>query len=355
MHVLMKMASSNEVEFERRGALGLVTLNRPKALNALTLGMIKAMRAQLRAWEDDARVTRVVVQGSGGRAFCAGGDVRRIYEAARAGEHELMFEIWRSEYDLVAAMARYAKPIIALIDGIAMGGGVGISVHGRYRVASETYAFAMPEVGIGFIPDVGTTYLLPRLPGHSGTYLALTGNRIGPGDALALGLATHAANAADFPAILDGLAEEGPIDTVLSAHAAPWPSAGPVVLEAALLDACFSADSVQAVLANLDAVAGSDFASATARTIRSRSPTSLCLAHEQMRRGLSLTLLEAISTEYRLVTRIMRGHDFYEGVRAVLIDKDNRPAWQPAALDDVDRTAILSAFEPTGDPEPNFG
>lgn len=349
------MACSNEVDFERRGALGLITLNRPKALNALTLGMIRAMRAQMRAWEDDARVTRVVVRGSGGRAFCAGGDVRRIYEAARAGEHAVMFDIWRGEYDLVAAMARYTKPIVALIDGIVMGGGVGISVHGPYRVASENYAFAMPEVGIGFIPDVGTTYLLPRLPGHSGTYLALTGNRIGPGDALALGLATHAAKAADFPAVLDGLAKGGPIDTVLSAHASPPPSAGPVVREAGLLDACFSAGSVQAVLANLDAVAGSDFAAATARTIRSRSPTSLCLAHEQMRRGLNLTLPEAISTEYRLVTRIMQGHDFYEGVRAVLVDKDNRPAWQPAALDDVDRAAILSAFEPTGDPEPNFG
>lgn len=347
--------SSTDVVLERRGAVGVITLARPKALNALTLGMMQAMDAQFREWEDDAHVTRVAVQGSGGRAFCAGGDVRRIYEAARAGQQETMFEIWRTEYELVAFMARYPKPIVALIDGLVMGGGVGISVHGPYRVASDAYAFAMPEVGIGFIPDVGTTHLLPRLPGFSGTYLALTGDRIGRDDALMLGLATHAADAADFPAILNGLAEGGPIEPVLSAHAAPASADGPVTREAPLIDACFAAGSVQAILANLDGAAGSAFAAATAQTIRSRSPTSLCLAYEQMRRGRGLTLPEAILTEYRLVTRIMQGHDFFEGVRAVLIDKDNRPAWRPAQLDAVDPAAISAAFEPAEHPEPDFG
>ncbi|MCJ2132582.1 enoyl-CoA hydratase/isomerase family protein [Methylobacterium sp. J-026] len=346
--------STDEVVFEARGPLGLVTLDRPKALNALTLGMIRAMQAQLRDWAADERVTRVVLRGSGGRAFCAGGDVRRIYEAARAGEMEAMFAIWRGEYELVAALARYPKPVVALIDGIVMGGGVGISVHGPYRVASDAYAFAMPEVGIGFIPDVGTTYLLPRLAGHSGTYLALTGSKIGPGDALALGLATHAAPAAAFPALLDALAAGGPVEPILAAHAAPPPPPGPVVREAALIEACFSAGSVEAVLARLDATEGSDFAAETARILRSRSPTSLCLAHEQMRRGPGLTLLDAIRTEYRLVTHVMRGHDFFEGVRAVLVDKDNRPAWQPATLDAVDPAAIRAAFEPRDAPEPSF-
>ncbi len=350
----MTEPATDEVLFETRGALGLVTLNRPKALNALTLGMIRAMQDQLRAWETDERVTRVAVQGSGGRAFCAGGDVRRIYEAAKAGQTEAMFAIWQGEYDLVAAMARYPKPIVALIDGIVMGGGVGISVHGPVRVASESYAFAMPEVGIGFIPDVGTTALLPRLPGHAGTYLALTGSRIGAGDALALGLATHAARAADFPAIVDDLAAGVAIAQAVAAHAAPAPEAGPVIREAGLIDACFSADSVQAILDRLDAAPDSEFAAETARTIRLRSPTSLSLAFEQMRRGASLTVPEAIRTEYRLVTRIMRGHDFYEGVRAVLVDKDNRPAWQPATLDTVDPEAIRAAFEPAGETEPSF-
>ncbi|SDN53879.1 enoyl-CoA hydratase [Methylobacterium phyllostachyos] len=346
--------STDEVVFEARGSLGLITLSRPKALNALTLGMIQAMQAQLQAWETDDRVTRVAVQGSGGRAFCAGGDVRRIYEAAKAGQTAAMFAIWRGEYALVAAMARYPKPIVALIDGIVMGGGVGISVHGPYRVASESYAWAMPEVGIGFIPDVGTTALLPRLPGHAGSYLALTGSKIGAGDALAVGLATHAARAADFPAILDALAAGGPIDEALAAHAAPAPPPGPVIREAGRIDTCFSANSVQAILDRLDAVQDSDFAAETARTIRLRSPTSLSLTYEQMRRGAGMTVLEAIRTEYRLVTRIMRGHDFYEGVRAVLIDKDNRPAWQPATLDAVDPDAIRAAFEPAEEPEPSF-
>ncbi|MCJ2072573.1 enoyl-CoA hydratase/isomerase family protein [Methylobacterium sp. J-030] len=350
----MTEPATDEVLFETRGSLGLVTLNRPKALNALTLGMIRAMQDRLQAWESDESVTRVAVQGSGGRAFCAGGDVRRIYEAAKAGQTAAMFTIWRGEYALVALMARYPKPIIALIDGIVMGGGVGISVHGPVRVASEAYAFAMPEVGIGFIPDVGTTALLPRLPGHAGTYLALTGSRIGAGDALALGLATHAARAADFPAILDALAAGGPIEQALAAHAAPRPEGGSVTREAALIAACFSAESVPAILARLDAVEGSDFAAETARTIRLRSPTSLCLAREQMRRGADMTVPEAIRTEYRLVTRIMRGHDFYEGVRAVLVDKDNRPAWQPATLDAVDPNAIRAAFEPAEEPEPRF-
>jgi enoyl-CoA hydratase len=350
----MVTEQTDEVVFERHGALGLVTLDRPKALNALTLGMTRAIRAQLRAWQDEPGVTRVAIRGRGGRAFCAGGDVRRIYDAARAGQHDAMYAMWHSEYDLVAAMALYPKPIVALIEGIVMGGGVGISVHGPHRVAAENYAFAMPEVGIGFIPDVGMTHQLPRLPGRSGTYLALTGTKIGLGDALALGLATQAARAADFPAILDDLARGGPIAPILSARAAPPPPPGPVVREAGLIDACFSAESVRAILERLDA-AGTDFAAETARTIRTRSPTSLCLALAQMRRGPGLTLPEAILAEYRLVTRIMQGHDFYEGVRAVLVEKDNRPAWKPATLDAVDPAAIEAAFGPADHPEPAFG
>ncbi|WP_238296200.1 enoyl-CoA hydratase/isomerase family protein, partial [Methylobacterium soli] len=212
--------AADEILFERRGPLGLITLNRPKALNALSLGMIRAMQAQLEAWAADPAVTRVAVRGAGGRAFCAGGDIRRIYECARAGNERDLYAIWQGEYGLVATVARFPKPYVALIDGIVMGGGVGISVHGPYRVASERYSFAMPEVGIGFFPDVGTTHLLPRLPGRTGTYLALTGARIGPGDALAVGLATHHAQAADFDAILDGLAAGRAIDGVLAGLAA---------------------------------------------------------------------------------------------------------------------------------------
>ncbi|MCJ2115048.1 enoyl-CoA hydratase/isomerase family protein [Methylobacterium sp. J-001] len=351
----MVVGFAEGVAFEQRGALGIVILDRPKALNALTLDMIRAMRAQFREWEGTADVTRIAITGRGGRAFCAGGDVRRIYDAAQAGQTNTMFEIWRGEYDLVAALARCSKPIVSLIDGIVMGGGVGISIHGPYRVASETYAFAMPEVGIGFIPDVGTTSLLPRLPGRRGTYLALTGNKIGPGDALTLGLATHAARSEDFPAIVEDLAGGGHIAPILTSYAVPPPPGGPVVREGALIDACFSAGDVRGILAKLDAVPSSEFAADTARIIRSRSPTSLSLAFEQMRRGIDLTVQEAIQIEYRLVTHIMRGHDFYEGVRAVLVDKDHRPNWQPATLEEVDPVAILAAFEEAQEAEPSFG
>ncbi|AWN53977.1 enoyl-CoA hydratase/isomerase family protein [Methylobacterium sp. 17Sr1-1] len=335
---------------ERRGAAGLITLNRPKALNALTLEMVRAMRAALDAWAADPAVTRVVVQGAGERAFCAGGDIRRIHEEGSAGKFEEAQTFFREEYELNALIQRYPKPYVALIDGIVMGGGVGVSVHGSHRVAAERTAFAMPETGIGFFPDVGATYALPRLPGFVGTYLALTGERIGQGDVLAFGLGTHAAPAARFDAIRDALSEGGPVEAAIGHHDAPAP--GPLHAERALIESCFSADSVPEVLARLDA-AGSDFAQKSAATIRTRSPTSLVLALAQMRRGASLSFPEAMRLEYRILCRILRGHDFYEGVRSVLIDRDGKPDWRPATLEAVQASDIEAHFAPMPG-EPSF-
>ncbi|MGU3538862.1 enoyl-CoA hydratase/isomerase family protein [Methylobacterium sp. A54F] len=348
-----QVAAEHEILFERRGALGLVTLNRPRALNALTAPMCRAFHAQLDAWEADPAVTRVAVQGAGGRAFCAGGDIRFIYQNGRAGDWDAVYSLWEAEYALVARIHRFAKPYVALIGGVAMGGGVGVSLHGSARVAGEGYAFAMPEVGIGLFPDVGMTYALPRLPGRIGSYLALTGARIGPGDALLAGLATHHAPAAAFEAILAALAEGAPVAGTLEAHAAAPPEPGPLARERATIDACFSGDTVGAVLARLDAD-GSDFARETAALMRTRSPTSLCLAHAQMRKGPAMTFREAILAEYRLVTRVMAGRDFFEGVRAVIIDKDGRPRWEPATIEAVDPAAIEAAFGPADRPEPEF-
>ncbi|TNC14014.1 enoyl-CoA hydratase/isomerase family protein [Methylobacterium terricola] len=334
---------------ERRGAAGLVTLNRPKALNALNLEMVRALRRALDDWAADPAVTRVVVQGAGERAFCAGGDIRRIHEEGRAGLYEQAETFFREEYELNALIQRYPKPYIALIDGIVMGGGVGVSLHGSHRVVAERTTFAMPETGIGFFPDVGATYALPRLPGFAGTYLALTGERMGQGDVLAFGLATHAAPVSRFPAIRDALAEGGPVDAAIGAgEAAP----GPLHAERAVIEACFSADSVPEVLARLDAD-GSDFATKTAATIRTRSPTSLVLALAQMRRGAALSFPEAMRLEYRILCRILRGHDFYEGVRSVLIDRDGKPDWQPATLEAVKPEAIEAHFAPMAG-EPSF-
>lgn len=345
-----------EIILERRGAAGLIILNRPKALNALTLPMIQAMHAQLRFWETDEAVTRIVVRGAGGRAFCAGGDIRQIYELGKAGHFEETLAFWLAEYQLDAYVKRYPKPYVALIEGVVMGGGVGISVHGDIRVASEKYMFAMPETGIGYFPDVGMTYALPRLPGRTGTYLAVTGARVGASEALALGLATHSAKAADFEAIVDALAQGDDIEATLAAYAAEPPGTGPLVTERSLIDECFSADSVHDSLGRLDVAAssGASFAAETAALIRSRSPTSVLIAFEQMRRGVDLNFEEAMLTEYRLCTRVMRGHDFYEGVRSVIVDKDGKPSWQPATLDAVDMAAIATAFEPIGGSEPSF-
>ncbi|TGE00116.1 enoyl-CoA hydratase/isomerase family protein [Methylobacterium nonmethylotrophicum] len=346
----MGETADDAVLCERRGAAGLITLNRPKALNALTLEMVRAIRAALEAWAADPAVTRVVVQGAGERAFCAGGDIRRIHEEGSAGRYAQAQTFFREEYELNALIQRYAKPYVALIDGIVMGGGVGVSLHGSHRVAAERTAFAMPETGIGFFPDVGATYALPRLPGFVGTYLALTGERIGQGDVLAFGLATHAAPAARLPEIRDALAEGAPIETALGPHDDPAP--GPVHAERALIDACFSADSVPEVLARLDA-AGSDFAGKAAATIRTRSPTSLTLALAQMRRGASLSFPEAMQLEYRILCRILRGHDFYEGVRSVLIDRDGKPDWRPATLEAVRPDDIAAHLAPMPG-EPSF-
>ncbi len=307
------------------------------------------MRRALDAWATDPAVTRVVVQGAGERAFCAGGDIRRIHEEGSAGRYAEAETFFREEYELNALIQRYPKPYIALIDGIVMGGGVGVSLHGSHRVAAERTTFAMPETGIGFFPDVGATHALPRLPGFVGTYLALTGERIGQGDVLAFGLATHAAPPRASPRSVTRSLRAGR-SRRRSAREAPAP--GPLHAERALVESCFSADSVPEVLARLDA-AGSEFASKTAATIRTRSPTSLVLALAQMRRGATLSFPEAMRLEYRILCRILRGHDFYEGVRSVLIDRDGKPDWQPATLAAVTPADIEAHFAPMPG-EPSF-
>lgn len=332
---------------EIRGAAGVITLNRPKALNAVTLGMVRAIRTALDAWSEDPAVTRVVIRGAGEKAFSAGGDIRQLYDLGRAGRQDEALVFWREEYVLNGLIHAYPKPYVALIDGIVMGGGVGVSLHGSHRVAGDRYLFAMPEVGIGFFPDVGATFALPRLPGEAGTWLALTGARVRTADAVALGLATHAAPSAAFPAILDDLAAGKPVDDVLAAHAHA-PGDAPVSANRGDIDRCFVGASVGEILDRLDgaAAAGSAFAADAAAVIRSKSPTSLAVALEQMRRGRGLNFAEAMRTEYRIVSRMVDTPDFYEGVRAAVIDKDQSPNWSPAALAQVDEARVAAYFAP---------
>ena len=344
------MSESDEILFERRGCAGLVTLNRPQALNAVTLGMVRALDWQLRQWAADPAIWRVVVCAAGDRAFSAGGDIRALYDLGRAERFDDMLAFWREEYALNALIKTYPKPYLALIDGIVMGGGVGLSVHGSHRVAGDRYRFAMPEVGIGFFPDVGATWFLPRMPGELGAFCALTGERFDAGDGIHASLATHRVASSRFADLRDALCEPADADATLQAFHEPV-AQGPIAREAASIARLFQSGSVEEILRALEQEAaldgeGADFARRCATTIRTRSPTSLKLALAQVRAGGSLTFAACMNTEFRIVSRIIHGHDFYEGVRAVIVDKDNAPRWQPDRLAAVTGEDVARHFAP---------
>jgi len=326
-------AMDSHVRCEKHGALGLIILDRPKALNALTHGMILAVTGQLQAWAGDDSIKTVAIRGAGDRGFCAGGDIRMVQQAAAAGSDDGA-RLLRDEYRMNALIGAYPKPYIALIHGICMGGGAGLSVHGKYRFADASLDFAMPETAIGFIPDVGSSYFLSRLPNQMGLYLGLTGTRIGLGDALDAGLMTHAIGKDDFEPVIERLAkDEAPNKAVASF--ARMPASGPLRQHRLRLATIFSAPSVEAILERLERD-GSDFALETAQIIRTRSPTSLKLVFRQLREAAALDLKQCLAMELRLALRVMKGHDFGEGVRAALIDKDRNPKWQPASLAGVE-------------------
>jgi enoyl-CoA hydratase len=340
-----------EALIERRGGAGVIVLNRPKALNALTLTMVRMMAAALDHWERDPAVTRVVLRGAGEKAFSAGGDIRRLYDLGRTGDHAAQLTFWREEYQLNERIRSYPKPVVALIDGIVMGGGVGVSINAAHRVAGERFVFAMPEVGIGFFPDVGGTYFLPRLPHRAGVYFALTGLRAKAGDALAFGLVQTFVPSAAFGDLAGALEDGAPVEATLARFAAePEPSA--LMAEAGGIEASFSLSSREAIL---DALAGADregfaFARAALAAMREKSPTSQAIALRQMALGATLDFHEALRVEFRIVSHICRGHDFYEGVRAVIVDKDNRPEWRPPPS----KTELEGYFMPLGADELTF-
>ncbi len=350
--------SGNDILFARQGGIALITLNRPKALNALTLDMIKALDERLTAWERDEEVRAVVIEGAGERAFCAGGDVRALYEAGTGGDPAVAREFYWHEYRQNRHIFRYAKPYVALIDGIVMGGGVGVSVHGSHRVATEHTLFAMPETGIGMFPDVGGGYFLPRLPGEIGMYLALTGARLKAADCLYAEVATHYVPARRLAEVKAALAEADlsggrpAVDRVLAEfHEDPGPA--PLAEHREAIDRCFSGDSVEAILAAL-AAEGSAWAEDVRRTILQKSPFATKLAFRELREGAALSFEDDMRMEYRLCRNTMAGHDFYEGVRAVIIDKDNAPEWRPDSLDKVSEEEVARYFAPLSEDELDF-
>ncbi len=330
---------------------GVAILNRPPTLNAVTHAMVRALTEKLADWASDSAITRVIVTAAPGRAFSAGGDLRALYALGRAGRYDEALTYWWDEYRLNAFIKRYRKPYVALIDGMVMGGGAGIAVHGSHRVAGDAFRFAMPEVGIGFFPDVGATWFLPRLPGEVGTYCALTGAHLAAADATGCGIATHRIKSAAFPDLIEGLCGAVSVEALLAAFAEP-PGDGMVMRHSAAIGRLFKENRIEDILAALDAEAAAlpgssgDFARVSAATIRTKSPLSLKLALALLRRGRSLDFDECMRTEYRVVSRVVRTGDLYEGIRAVIIDKDQSPRWQPSTLEAIGEAEIAGYFAP---------
>ena len=347
---------SMDIRFDRQGPLGIVTLDRPQALNALTLEMAAALDDRLTAWAEDADVAAIVIRSAGGRAFCAGGDIRALYEAGRRRDPYVR-DFYRTEYRLNHRIKTYGKPYIALIDGIVMGGGVGLSVHGSHRVVTERCQFAMPETGIGFFPDVGGSWFLPRCPGRLGTYLGLTGARLGAADALYCGAATHYV-ASDDLARLQGALEQaswqgdhGVVVATLLDGMAGDPGAPPLVRHREAIDRCFGGDTIEEIMSRL-ALEKTVWADETMAILQRKSPTSLKVTLRQLRLGGGLSdFAAAMRMEYRMALHTVAGQDFYEGVRAAVIDKDQAPQWQPATLAGISEAMVGHYFEPASEPD----
>lgn len=351
--------SSDEILIERQGGLGIVTLNRPQALNTMSLAMYRRFDPALAAWAGDPAVRAVLVRGAGGRAFCAGGDVVAIYQArADRGGAGYKVDFFREEYRLVQRVHRFPKPYVALMDGVTMGGGAGIAVNGSVRIATEATVFAMPEVQIGLFPDVGATRFLNLCPGRTGLYLALTGKRIGAADALQCGLATHFVPRERLAPLTAALAAlewrddaAAPIASEIARFAAD-PGAAKLPAMQADIDRVFAGDSVEAIAAALEREEG-EWAGEARAAMALASPLSLKITFRQLRHGV-MPVEAALQLEYRLTQHIMDGHDFFEGIRALLVDKDRKPRWQHASLAAVSEAEVAAYFAPIGERELAF-
>jgi enoyl-CoA hydratase len=341
-------ACDDSVLLHRQGRAAYLTLNRPKAINALTQAMVLRISAALEEWAHDGSVRTIVLTGAGERGLCAGGDIRAVREAVLTGRPRAAAEFWRDEYVLNHAISRYAeqygKPYVAIMDGIVMGGGVGVSAHGDVRVVTERSMVAMPETGIGFVPDVGGTYLLSRAPGELGTHLALTGAPIGAADAVLCGLADHFVSSADLPAFTAALATDD-VAAALAAYTAPLPEAE-LAGHRSWIDECYAADTVEEIIERLNSH-GSEAAKLTAELMLTKSPTSLKVTLAAIRRARALPdLAHVLEQEFLVSCTALAAPDFAEGVRAQVVDKDRNPRWSPATLAEVTEAEVERHFTP---------
>ncbi|MEV8318567.1 enoyl-CoA hydratase/isomerase family protein [Streptomyces sp. NPDC059900] len=342
----MTTAATDEtpVLLRAEGRAGHITLNRPRAINALNHAMVRLMDEALSGYERDEDISTVVLTGAGTRGLCAGGDIRSIHDDIRAGGGPASVAFWRDEYRLNARIARFPKPYVAVMDGIVMGGGVGVSAHGSVRIVTERSRIAMPETGIGFVPDVGGTYLLTRTPGELGTHLALTGSAVGAGDALLCGLADHYVPSERLPEFTAALAAAD-VSEVVARYAATAPG-GELADHREWIDACYSADSVEDIVDRLYD-SGERAAKEAAETLLGKSPTSLKVTLAALRRARALASLEEVlDQEYRVSATAITAPDMVEGIRAQVVDKDRDPHWSPAELAQVTDADVARHFRP---------
>ncbi|WP_419420657.1 enoyl-CoA hydratase/isomerase family protein [Legionella sp. D16C41] len=341
----------NDVRFDSKHQLGIITLTRPQALNAINLPMIKAMQQQLLLWEKNDSIKAIVIQSELEKAFCAGGDVRWLYETGLKNKTEQMQFFWH-EYRLNHYIHHLKKPYIALLNGITMGGGVGISLHGSYAVANEKFIFAMPETGIGLFPDIGASYLLARCPGEIGLYLALTGNRLNAEEAYAAGLVNYLISNNDLTTVIPRLCE---LDLSQNSHEQIKNFFQTLAKNSDLtfpnsekINYYFAKSSVLDIISSLKE-SDDPWALATLKTLEQKSPLSLAVTFEQINRAKSLSMAECVKMDYRLVGHFMQDHDFYEGIRALLIDKDKNPRWSPDNLKAITPALVANYFEHDGE------
>ncbi|MDF1654081.1 MAG: enoyl-CoA hydratase/isomerase family protein [Coxiellaceae bacterium] len=349
-------AEVEEILFNRvlgpYGDIGVITLNRPKALNALTQTMCIAIHEALNDWQKDDAIKAVIVKGEGEKAFCAGGDIRQIYDSGAEKVEQSSTFFWH-EYRMNAAIHHFTKPYIAFMDGITMGGGCGISMHGQFRVATERLMLAMPETGIGFFPDVGGGHFLSRCPDYTGYYMGLTGNRIDAADALYTGFATHVIDSGNMEQVIYELTHfewgqnyAASVEYILSNNAVKTEEST-LHKNAEMIKQQFNQSSVADICQALESCekeSCKEWCAKTLKTIRSKSPTSVLVTFEQLKRAADMSFDDALKMEFAMTWHFMLGHDFYEGVRAALVDKDRNPQWQPAQLTDVSADDVAQYF-----------
>ena len=316
-----------DISIRKDGKAGRITLTRPKALNAMTYEMCIAIEDAVDAWATYDEVELIIIDAEGDKAFCAGGDIAELYDTGTKGDYEYARRFWRDEYRLNAKIAEYPKPYVAFMQGFVMGGGVGISCHGHPRIVCESSQIAMPECGIGLVPDVGGTYLLAKAPGRLGEYLGTTGTRMNAGDAIHAGFADHFIPQEKWADLIAQLSETGDLSLIDQASATP--PEGTVSAQAAEIDTHFSGDTLSDIVASLKS-SDSEFAAATLKALSRGSPLSMACTVEMLHRleGPGTDIRQALDLEYRFTHRAMEHGDFLEGIRAAVIDKDRSPKWQ---------------------------